>query len=354
MASESARRDRDGKAPRSVEQITKAGQDYEYSASIGARYWLRTASGTVERGGTPRCCSFLRLTQSLQAKVYEYEDEDNDEQTYFLLFRHAHLILTQLAQHPNVKSPPAKEIFSKAQREVNRDLKKLNILKPRINKRYERYVRLVREREAKRAATRQDTTVAPGQKASHELNWDLNGDINFGDMKTEILPCGSLRRNSKDERSHAEKHADAGQSLAGDDLSWRFQQVRRRVDTFHQKPQSMLSDKPPDSTVPAQYNYPTVRTHHAVYPPSRSDLEELDSLDRRAIADARLLYQRNQQAFTSNRPRHYQIRLPTNQPPLIRYKAKLPTPFSQQHILRMVPLSGNCSYRQRFALPFSG
>lgn len=29
--------------PRSVEQITSSAQDYDYSALVGLRYWLRTA-----------------------------------------------------------------------------------------------------------------------------------------------------------------------------------------------------------------------------------------------------------------------------------------------------------------------
>lgn len=35
-------------APKSVEQITKAAQIYEYDASVPMRYWLRTAAALVK------------------------------------------------------------------------------------------------------------------------------------------------------------------------------------------------------------------------------------------------------------------------------------------------------------------
>jgi hypothetical protein len=36
-------------APKSVEQITKAAQDYEYDAGLPMRNWLRTASALVNQ-----------------------------------------------------------------------------------------------------------------------------------------------------------------------------------------------------------------------------------------------------------------------------------------------------------------
>ena len=35
-------------APKNVEQITKAAQEYEYDASVALRYWLRTAAAMVK------------------------------------------------------------------------------------------------------------------------------------------------------------------------------------------------------------------------------------------------------------------------------------------------------------------
>jgi hypothetical protein len=35
-------------APRNVQQITKAAQEYEYDAGVPMRYWLRTAAALVK------------------------------------------------------------------------------------------------------------------------------------------------------------------------------------------------------------------------------------------------------------------------------------------------------------------
>jgi hypothetical protein len=34
--------------PRSIEQITRAAQDYEYSANVGIKYWLRSAAALLK------------------------------------------------------------------------------------------------------------------------------------------------------------------------------------------------------------------------------------------------------------------------------------------------------------------
>lgn len=38
----------EAQAPRSVEQITKVAQDYEYDAAVPLKYWLRTASALLK------------------------------------------------------------------------------------------------------------------------------------------------------------------------------------------------------------------------------------------------------------------------------------------------------------------
>jgi len=39
------------RAPRSVEQITKSAQEYEYDAAVPLRYWLRTAAALLKEVG---------------------------------------------------------------------------------------------------------------------------------------------------------------------------------------------------------------------------------------------------------------------------------------------------------------
>ncbi|KAL8793989.1 MAG: hypothetical protein Q9195_003395 [Heterodermia aff. obscurata] len=119
--------------PMNVEQIVKKAQCYEYNPLIALKYWLRTA-GTLLK----------------EAEIYEHEG--NDQQTYLLLYRHAQLVVENLSKHPDARHADNRLALTQAKEEVQSSLKKLEILKPRINKRYERFEQLVRDRDARIAS----------------------------------------------------------------------------------------------------------------------------------------------------------------------------------------------------------
>lgn len=85
-----------------------------------------------------------------QAEIYEHEG--NDQQTYLLLFRHAQLVLGHLSNHPDLQLAENRTALALAEKEVGKSLAKLEILKPRINKRYERYEQLMKDRQARQSA----------------------------------------------------------------------------------------------------------------------------------------------------------------------------------------------------------
>lgn len=87
---------------------------------------------------------------ALQAEIYEHEG--NDQQTYLLLFRHAQLVLGHLSNHPDLQSGENRTALALAEKEVAKSLAKLEVLKPRINKRYERYEQLMKDRQARQTA----------------------------------------------------------------------------------------------------------------------------------------------------------------------------------------------------------
>lgn len=94
--------------------------------------------------------SLYRIKVDLfQAEIYEHEG--NDQQTYLLLFRHAQLVIGCLSKHPDIRIAENRAAFVLAEQAVQSSLSKLEILKPRINKRHERYVQLIRERNNRRA-----------------------------------------------------------------------------------------------------------------------------------------------------------------------------------------------------------
>ena len=85
----------------------------------------------------------------MQASIYEREGDD--QRAYLLLFRHAQLVLGHLPNHPRARQPENRLALAEAEKEVARSLARLEVLKPKINKRYDDYVRLVRRRDLPRA-----------------------------------------------------------------------------------------------------------------------------------------------------------------------------------------------------------
>lgn len=74
--------------------------------------------------------------------------EGDDEMAYLLLYRHAHLFLSSLSSHPHYKATdPA---VQSAQQEVKKNLKGMELLKPRINRRHDEYVKASRRRKEQR------------------------------------------------------------------------------------------------------------------------------------------------------------------------------------------------------------
>ncbi|EQL38530.1 hypothetical protein RJZ56_004787 [Blastomyces dermatitidis] len=119
--------------PLNVEQIARQATEFEFDPFSPLRYWIRAAGLLIK-----------------EASIYEREG--NDQQAYLLLFRHAQLVLSHIATHPDARQEDNRKAVAAAKREVQRNLSKLEELKPRINKRYERYVQLIRSREARRTA----------------------------------------------------------------------------------------------------------------------------------------------------------------------------------------------------------
>ena len=85
------------------------------------------------------------------------------------MFRHAQLVLKNLANHPDVKTREGKEALGLAERDVVNGIRKLEILKPRIKKRYERYEQLMKDRDARKAA-------ASSHKSNRLPEYDRLGD----------------------------------------------------------------------------------------------------------------------------------------------------------------------------------
>ncbi|OAP65455.1 hypothetical protein AYL99_01427 [Fonsecaea erecta] len=225
--------------PRSVQQITKAAQDYEYDAQIPLRYWLRSAQAMLK-----------------EAEVYVREGDE--ETTYLLLFRHAHLILSQLPAHPQARDKANKLLLKEAEKEVNTNFKVLDLLKPRINERYERYVKLIKEREARRSAQvhSQYTNDPPSPRSAQAQRPQQLKAHENKELAVRLLQKENSRRA-------ASRQAAQASGNDTEDLSRRLQEIRNRVEgrsnSFLQSPETRPF-APIGSS--ATYQYPSIPAHH--------------------------------------------------------------------------------------------
>ncbi|KAI9725061.1 MAG: hypothetical protein M1812_000337 [Candelaria pacifica] len=234
--------------PMNVEQIVQKAQDFDYNPLIPLKYWLRTADTLLK-----------------EARIYEREG--NEQQAYLLLYRHAQLVVKYLASHPDARSHENRLALVEAKTAVQKSLAKLEVLRPRINKRFERYEELLQERDARRQSA--------ARKGEHQFNGSLprpessqflskkvfdpamagavrplaaedNRDLAVELAHKEIKRRQTARKATRqagisEEEEHERRTAglwgDWEEALArdsnpanGDDLSRRLQETRRRID----------------------------------------------------------------------------------------------------------------------------
>ncbi|KAL6252354.1 hypothetical protein RBB50_000072 [Rhinocladiella similis] len=224
--------------PRSVQQITKAAQEYEYDAQIPLRIWLRSAQAMLKQADT-------------------YMREGDEETTYMLFFRYAHLILSQLPQHPQYRDKTATHLqglMQEAEKEVNDILKMLDLMKPRINERYNRYVKVAKEREARRMAQTQQYQPVSGpaipSQRSQPLQAHENKEFALRLAQKEISRRAANRQNTSTSGRDSE------------DLSSRLQELRARVDGRQLHSLDTGTRPHPSAESGLHYHYPTVPSQH--------------------------------------------------------------------------------------------
>ncbi|KAL5337313.1 hypothetical protein BJX70DRAFT_399781 [Aspergillus crustosus] len=258
-------------APQSVEKISHLAQDYKFNPAVPLRYWLRTAATLVR-----------------EAQIYLREG--NDEQAYLLLFRHAQLVLVNLVDHPDLKDGKdvreERKALVAAEKEVKQGLEILEKLKPRINKRYERYTQLVRERQSRMSSSPAVSLAASGQPsappdpalsgAAEHLEAGKDSELAVKLARTEISRRATVRNAMRQGRTGAgdewtrraaglwgdwEEALHQNEARDQDNLTQRIQEVRLnlegrpQVDSRATKPLGRLAAELPSTST---YKYPTV------------------------------------------------------------------------------------------------
>lgn len=236
----------------------------------------------------------------LQAAIYEREGDE--QQTYLLLFRHAQLVLSDLPTHPDARQVQNRSLLLQAKQEVENSLAKLEILKPRLNKRHQRYEQLLRDRDARRASesasgnvhqygqnshnvvggyksSSADPAMARGTKA---IDAGENGDFAVKLARSEIRRRATVRKASlqagvsedeEQERGVAEKwgnleeaHTEDDQGVHRDTLNQQMQNLRLEINgkISNQIQNGGSRPKPEDRRL--IYHYPAIPEQRASKP----------------------------------------------------------------------------------------
>lgn len=251
----------------------------------------------------------------LQAAIYEREG--NEQQTYLLLFRHAQLILRDLRTHPDARQVQNRSILLQAEQEVENSLAKLEILKPRLNKRHQRYEQLLRDRDARRASgsasgntshfnsnshnvqgsyrnSAADPAMAGGTKA---LDAGDNGDLAVKLARSEIRRRATVRKASRQvgisEEDEQERRAEGiwgnsedastkdDKGVHQDFLSQQIQNLRLQVNGRISDQTQNGGSRPKLEDQRLVYHYPAIPEHRAYKP----DLSTIRTLENKAIED---------------------------------------------------------------------
>ena len=208
------------------------------------------------------------------------------------MYRHAQLVVSYLPTHSEARQPQNRSALAKAQKQAQNNLKRLEILRPRINKRYERNEQLIRDRDARRAAatpvpqnSRAGTPVGHEKIFSDQLLANESEALAAGDNRDlavklahkEIKRRATARKATRQagiseevehERRTAGLWGDWEEALTSNDgnldrdtLSRQMQNVRSQVDGSTKGNDRNGRRLPSSEGLTSKFRYPTVPEH---------------------------------------------------------------------------------------------
>jgi len=181
-----------------------------------------------------------------------------------------------LTKHPDAtKDDKDRKSLVAAEKEVAKNLVKLEVLKPRIKTRYERYTQLMRERQSRKLSS--EPAVLPDQQerpadpaltgVAEPLEAGENRDLAVRLAQSELTRRATVRQSEGDEGQRRaagvwgnwETTLKADNRTGDRDLSQRIQDIRSNID--HTRPTQRPTTREVPSgvgSVTTAYKYPTV------------------------------------------------------------------------------------------------
>ena len=207
-------------------------------------------------------------------------------------------MIRNLSTHPDARQGKNRLALAQANKDVQNGLLKLEVLKPRINKRYERYEQLLQDRDARRASasareasrSREQTTSSCQQVKSRRLisdpavasdtealaagdNRDLAVQLAHKEIRRRAIARKATRKAGISEEVEQERRT-AGvwgdweeaftkdcASIDQDTLSRQMQNVRLQVNASTSSENINGSSRPSFESQKSNYHYPVVPEH---------------------------------------------------------------------------------------------
>ena len=161
--------------------------------------------------------------------------------------------MSQLPAHPQARDKANKLLLKEAEKDVNNNFRVLDLLKPRINDRFERFQKILKERDARRVAHSENRASAT--YASRQASLDQRKTQRLQGHENQELAVKIAQKEIS--RRAANREAALTSGSDGDDLSRRLQEIRARVEG---KGQNEGDRSAREKT--ASYHYPSVPSHH--------------------------------------------------------------------------------------------
>ena len=227
-------------------------------------------------------------------------------------------MIRNLSTHPDAKQGKNRHALAQANKNVEHDLMKLEVLKPRINKRYERYEQLLRDRDTRRAsASAKEASPSKEQKAAPDqppadqrpisdpavasdteaLAAGDNRDLAIELAHKEIRRRATARKATR--QAGISEEVEQGRRTAGvwgnweealtkndesidqDTLSRQMQNIRLQVNGSTSSEYRNGSSRPSFESQKSNYHYPVVPEHRTSEPwkpsPQPASLDDYSS-----------------------------------------------------------------------------
>lgn len=211
-------------------------------------------------------------------KAGGYVRDRDDEATYLLLFRHAHLVLTNLVVHPSRNDPDTKAALVEAQRQVQSNLVRLEKLKPSIDERYQHHLKRVEEQEARQKSnehrTAQDEDSRGTLPWTEQLQAHENTDVAVKVAQKEFSRRATSRQEpprssttNRDDYSDRMRAIESSIGTNGRQTSYSENLRRSQADVSSSgyRYPSIPASRPAAASVSSP---PASLSHHALSPPS--------------------------------------------------------------------------------------